>query len=167
MPRHIWTSLLTAWFGAIPALHPRRLPLPFTMPIVYTDAAPGDCSFVIASCKPRAFATSAPAPPWVRSQQSAELYAVFHTLRQLVLRSYTHACIVVDNAASYYTVLSGRVSCACPERLRIVRRINRLCIQSHFQFQLALVRSENNAADHFSRISSLGAAAAASTADKI
>ena len=147
LPRRLWISLLNAWIGSVPSLHRRSLPPPCTMPIVYADAAPGDSSFVVASCKPRAFATSAPAPPRVRSRQSAELYAVFHTIRQLVLRSFTHACIVVDNAASYYTVLSGRVASACFDRIRILRRTNRLCTAARFQFQLALVRSEHNAAD--------------------
>ena len=147
LPRRLWISLLNAWIGSVPSLHRRSLPPPCTMPIVYADAAPGDSSFVVASCKPRAFATSAPAPPRVRSRQSAELYAVFHTIRQLVLRSFTHACIVVDNAASYYTVLSGRVASACFDRIRICGRINRRCTAARFQFQLALVRSEHNAAD--------------------
>ena len=70
LPRNLWISLLNAWFGAAASLHRRPLPPPFTMPIVYTDAAPGTSSFVVASCKPRAFATSAPTPAWVRSQRS-------------------------------------------------------------------------------------------------
>ena len=167
LPPQIWILLVNAWFGAIPGLRWQLLPPPFSMPVVYTDAAPaGDSHFVVASCKPRVFATSAPAPRWVRSQQSAELYAIFHTLCQLLLRSYTHACIIVDNVASYYTVLSGRVSCGCFDLIRIIRRINRICAAATFQFQLALVRSKHNAADPFSRISEFGTVAAVTASCK-
>ena len=115
------------------------------MQIVNTDAAPVDSFFVVASCKLQAFAT-APNPRWVRSQQSVELYAVFHTLLQLILRS----CIVVDSAA-YQTVVSDRVSSLYFDRIRIMRGINRLCTDANFQFRMALVPSKLNAADPFIR----------------
>ena len=107
----------------------------------FLQERPRDGYFAVAAYKRGSFATFARAPPWVTSQQSAELYAVFHTIRQLILRSSTHACLAVDNSAAYYSVLSGRVSGRCPERVRILRRINRLCLEGPFQLQLVLVPS--------------------------
>ena len=100
------------------------------MPIVYTDAAPVDSSFAVASCKHLAFKTSAPTPIWVRFQQSAELYAILHALRQLILRSYTHACLIVDNAAAYHSVVSGRVSSSCFDRFDRSPLLTNLLLQS-------------------------------------
>lgn len=156
-PRNLWRSLVTAWFGTTSALHQRPLPPLLTMSITYCDAAPGPIfSYMVAAYKRNTFAAAAIAPSWVRYQQSAELYAVFHTIRQLILRKSTHACIAVDNAASYFTISTGRISLRCHDHIRILRRINRLCLESKFQFELILVHSEANAADPFSRFLNVG-----------
>jgi hypothetical protein len=123
------------------------------MPIVFCDAAPAhDHTFLVAAHKPRTFATCVRAPSSVPSVQDAELYGIFHTLRQMILRKHTHVCIVTDNAAAYFTVVTGRCSAQHRTRLVLLRRINRLCVRSGVQLQLALCRSAHNPADQFSRI---------------
>ena len=57
--------------------------------------------YQVASVKPRAFATATSAPAWVRDQQTAELYSVFHALRQGFLRGIPHICIVTDNVGTF------------------------------------------------------------------
>ena len=119
------------------------------MPQVFSDAAPFHSSFVVACSRSLCFATCSPTPSWVRSIQDAELYGIFHTLRQCSLQKLSHVCPLTDNMGVYYTVSSGRVSSACPAR--ILRRIFRVCLQFQLCFQIAWVPSARNAADFFSR----------------
>ena len=132
-----------------PPVSPRSLPPPFSMPQVFSDAAPFHSSFVVACSRSLCFATCSPTPSWVRSIQDAELYGIFHTLRQCSLQKLSHVCPLTDNMGVYYTVSSGRVSSACPAR--ILRRIFRVCLQFQLCFQIAWVPSARNAADFFSR----------------
>ena len=81
------------------------------MPLIYCDAAPlPQGGFSVACYKRDAFATVARYPRWIASQQAAELYAVFNSLRQAALRKFSHVCFIVANAAAFYTVRDGRVS---------------------------------------------------------
>ena len=106
---------------------------------------------VFFGCKlqARSFATSAPAPRWVTTQQDAEMYGVFHVLRQTVLRKFLHVCEATDNAGVFYSVSRGRCSGQKRTRVRLLRKINRLCFLHNVQLQIA--RSEDNPADKYSR----------------
>ena len=106
---------------------------------------------VFFGCKlqARSFATSAPAPRWVTTQQDAEMYGVFHVLRQTVLRKFLHVCEATDNAGVFYSVSRGRCSGQKRTHVRLLRKINRLCFLHNVQLQIA--RSEDNPADKYSR----------------
>ena len=149
LPARTLSFLLTAFLLTLPPVSPRSLPPPFSMPQVFSDAAPFHSSFVVACSRSLCFATCSPTPSWVRSIQDAELYGIFHTLRQCSLQKLSHVCPLTDNMGVYYTVSSGRVSSACPAR--ILRRIFRVCLQFQLCFQIAWVPSARNAADFFSR----------------
>jgi hypothetical protein len=125
------------------------------MPIMFCDAAPTSSGFVAACVRPFSFALAVPTPDWVASQQTAELYSVFCCLRQAVVSGLSHVCVVVDNEAAYHSVLSGRVSGRVWARVRLLRRINRLCLIHNLQVQLALTPSASNPADPFSRYHTL------------
>ena len=151
LPRRIWTSLLISCLTALRPLHCRPSPPPLCMPLMYCDAAPSPQGFVAACLRPFSFALAVATPPWVESQQTAELYCLFSCLRQAAVSGLSHVCVVVDNEAAYHTVLSGRVSGRPWARVRLLRRINRLCLVHKLQVQLALTYSASNPADPFSR----------------
>ena len=154
LPRNIWRALATACLTSLLPLSRRPIPPPTCMPLVYCDAALTPSGRYAASCfKQSSFATHVTAPAWVTNQQTAELYAVFHSSRQLLLRNLTHACLVVDNSSAYVTTLFGKCSPFHWARLRVLRRTNRVCVESQLQIQLALTPSLHNAADPFSRFS--------------
>ena len=151
LPRNIWRSLLVACLSAAIPLRRRALPPPLCMPLIYCDAAASPHGYVVAAHRPKSFASACFAPRWISSQQGAELYAVFHCLRQAGLRRISHVCVVTDNEAAFHTVNCGRVSARHWERVRVLRRIHRICLQGDMQMQLALTPSELNSADPFSR----------------
>ena len=123
------------------------------MPVIFPDAAPtlGGKSYRVASLRYDQYATAVLAPEWVTDQQTAELYAVFHGLRQAVIRKLSYICVATDNSSAYFTMLSCRISARNYARLRIMRRINRLIYQSHCHLQLMWIPSGANLADSFSR----------------
>ena len=63
----------------------------------------------------------------------------------------SHVCVVGDNEAAFYTVMSGKVSGRVWARVRLLRWINRLCISHNLEVQLALTYSGYNPVDPFSR----------------
>ena len=118
---------------------------------ILTSASQGIDLQTIAVVHPENFTSILCAPSWVRSLQSAEPYSVFHALRLMRARRFSCACIITDNSAAYFTLVSGRIHASPPDRLRIFRRITRVCIHSHFQLQVALIPSKENLADPFTR----------------
>ena len=151
LPRNVWCSLLVACLGAALPLKGRPLPPPLCMPLMFCDAAPSSEGFLAACIRPCSFAVAVPTPPWIQSQQAAELYAVFSCIRQAAIHRLSHVCVVVDNEAAYHTVKSGKASGRHWERVRLLRRINRMCVTHHIHVELALTPSASNAADVFSR----------------
>jgi hypothetical protein len=119
LPRAIWRSLLHALLMCMTPVRGRPLPPPLTMPLIFCDAAPFGSSFLVGVCKLGSFASVAQTPAWVRSMQQAEMYALFHTLRQIVHHRLSMACVVTDNAGTFYTVATGRCSAYCRTRLRL------------------------------------------------
>ena len=99
--------------------------------------------------------TSCLAPSWVTSQNQAELYSIFHCIRQAALHSHTHLCLITDSTAAYYATSSGRASLQHPAFLRILRRFWRVVNQFSLKIALALTPSCSNAADAVSRIHQL------------
>ena len=162
LPFPILYSLVCASITTLLPTKPRQLLPPLTMSPIFTDAAlvpPTSPSttppaYKVASVAPCAhYATATTTPSWVKNQQSAELYRVFHGLRQAVQHNIAHLCITTDNVGTYYTLLHGKISAKQPARLRILRRINRLVAQSHCNLQVMWVPSTVNSADAFSRTS--------------
>lgn len=95
LPKNIWYSLLQAALATATPLHRRPLAPPLAMPLVFCDAAPAsDGCFLVAAHKPRIFATCVCAPRLAHSVQDAELYGIFHTLRQMIMRRHTHTCVL-------------------------------------------------------------------------
>lgn len=123
---------------------PRLTPLVFRGPLSSTT--------LLFACVARiSFVASARAPCWVNSQQSAQLCALFHALRQAALRRYSHLSPVTDKSSAFFTALHGHCSSSHGAHVCKLRRMN--CLYSTFssQFQLALIPSERNPAGPFSR----------------
>ena len=147
-----WRFLFTAFIYALLPAIPHPIPPPCTMTPFFVDAAPcGTGGFVVSMFRPRRCATSVSTPCWVSSQQDAELYSLFHAVRQASLRKLSFICLFCDNMSAFYSVFSGRVSCAHPVRARLLRRIYRICIKENLHIQLVHVPSSFNPADPFSR----------------
>ena len=116
---------------------------------IFVDAAPQPqhylspptTLFKVASIKPHSYATAATAPTWIKDQQTAELYSVFHGLRQGLIRGIIHICIITDNMGTYHTLSSGKISA----------RITRLIYQYRANAQVMWVPTADNLADAFSR----------------
>ena len=152
LPWNVRRSLLFACLYVLRPLHRNPFPSPVCIPMLFCDAAPVSPSqYRVTWFTRNSFATSARAPAWVKSKQTAELYAIFHSLRQASLRHFSHICLVTDNSAAYFTALHGRCTSTHWPRVRILRRINRVCLESNIQLQLAVTLSEHNPADTFSR----------------
>ena len=107
---------------------------------IFVDAAPQPqhylspptILFKVASIKPHSYAQT-----WIKDQQTAELYSVFHSLRQGFIRGIIHICIITDNMGTYHTLSSGKISA----------RITRLIYQYRANTQVMWVPT----ADTFSR----------------
>ena len=122
------------------------------MPPIFVDAAPtAHHTFIISTYRPHSHATSITAPGWIYSQQDAELYAVFHAIRQASLRHMSYLCIMTDNFSVFHTITSCRVSCTASSRARILRQILRTCLASGIRLQTVRIPSQLNPADAFSR----------------
>ena len=87
MPIRTWTFLMTAFLHLYFPVVPRISPPPCTMLPIFVDAA---CyynkSFLVSSYRTLDYATTVETPPWICNIQDAELYAIFHGLRQSCLR---------------------------------------------------------------------------------
>ena len=78
MFRHLHACLLTL----TPAF-PLHLPQPFTLALHFVDAAQiTSTTFRVGVINITSFATSTPVPLYIRSINAAELYALYHALRQ-------------------------------------------------------------------------------------
>ena len=151
LPLRPWLFLFTAFVLSHLPSTARALPPPCTMAPIFVDAAPFQSSFIVSMLRPHSFATTVVAPPWVSSQQDAEMYAIFHALRQASLLRLAHVCLYTDNMSVFYTLSSLRVSSFTPARARILRRIVRICLSSGIRFQMTRIPSRLNPADAFSR----------------
>lgn len=152
LPLRTWSFLFTAFLFALLPATPHPTPPPCTMVPFFVDAAPNTGGgFTVSMFRPRSYATSISTPNWLSSQQDAELYSIFHALRQASLRKLPYVCIFCDNLAAFYSLLNGRVSCSHPVRARILRRIYRMCLSDCIHFQLVHIPSAFNPADPFSR----------------
>ena len=85
LPMSMFRSLLTACFSSSASLTCRPSPPACCMPVMFCDAAPFSGGYI--------------APLWVESQQTAELYASFCSIRQAALRGLSHVCVVGDTCA--------------------------------------------------------------------
>ena len=151
IPLRTLAFLVTAFLYTLIPPRPRRSLLPCVTPPLYVDAAPYKQTFLVSAYKHRSFSTTIQTPNWITTQQEAELYAIFHGLRQALLQNYSSIAIFTDNSSAYYTILHGRVSSSHPIRARILRRIYRLCLRYSLTLQLVWIPSKLNPADIFSR----------------
>ena len=154
-PIQLWQPLLQACIIVIFPASLKAPPPPLTLPPFFVDAAPQPPRFRVGSNHTSRTLTSCLAPPWVISQNQAELYSVFHCIRQAALLSHTHLCIITDSTAAFYALASGRASTSHPVFLRLLRRIWRIVNQFSLKISVALTPSCSNAADAVSRIHQL------------
>ena len=152
---HIWQPLLQSFFLVQLPATTKAPPPPLTFPPVFVDAAPDPPFYRVGTNHNARILTAVRTPFWVRSQNQAELYGLFHCIRQAGLRKLTPLCLVTDSSASYFATLSGRSSAHHTVFLRLLRRIWRTMHQFRIHLSLALTPSENNAADAVSRLHQL------------
>ena len=124
--------------------------MPVMGPRCWTDAAKGlgaywvglwgDTGVKIVRC-----------PPWVGTQQAAELFAVEVALRQAAALGLPHIQIVGDNMAAAWSSAKGPATASKKAQNRILRRLQHLLRWTGTQAHVLWVRSEDNPADAPSR----------------
>jgi len=89
--------------------------------------------FLAACICPFSYVLAVPTAPWVESQQTAELHGVFCSLRKAAISGRSHVCVVIVNTAEYHTVQTRKAFGRVWARVRMLCRINRLCLSHSLQ----------------------------------
>ena len=92
-----------------------------------------------------------PCPPWVASQQAAELFAAYRALTLIAFRHSPPCHLYLDNHAAIFSLLRGRARTTLLPQNRILRRISHLLHWSCVAVDLHFVPSRLNPADPPSR----------------
>jgi len=153
IPFNVWKSLL---FGVLTCTLSARAhkPLPSPLlPVLFTDAAPTSTAAYCVAAYSSSFATSAPTPSWITTLNQAELYGVFHSLRQAALRRLTMLNLTTDSTYVFFTLTRWQCPSQNPTCTRILRRIWRLALFYQLNFTVSLVPSGHNDADILTRSS--------------
>ena len=152
-PLCMWSSLIQATLLCIRPAVPRPQPPPLTFAPIFVDAAAQTATrFRVGAVRPTHYMTSATAPTWIANQQTAEMYGLFHAVRQAALRRTSHLCLITDNAGAYFILTRGRTAADHPAQLRLLRRIWRLSYEHSIHLAVALTTSARNPADFPSRL---------------
>ena len=119
-PLCMWSSLIQATLLCIRPAVPRPQPPPLTFAPIFVDAAAQNATrFRVGAVRPTHYMTSATAPAWIANQQTAEMYGLFHAVRQAALRPTSHLCLITDNAVRILFLrgaapqLTIQHNCAC------------------------------------------------------
>ena len=148
------SAALEALAMAFPAWLPDSLatmPLP-TAPRFFADAAQAPWGQYYAGVwEHRMGIRFFPCPPWVQTQQAAELFAAYKALSLAAFRYNLSFHLFLDNHAVIYSLLRGKArSCLLPQN-RLLRRICHLLHWSGLTAALHYVPSSQNPADPPSR----------------
>ena len=85
-----------------------------------------------------------PCPPWVLSQQAAELFAAYRALTLAAFRRASPCHLYLDNHAAIYSLLRGRAHSSLLPQNRILRRVSHLLHWSRLSVSLQFVPSHLN-----------------------
>ena len=92
-----------------------------------------------------------PCPPWVLTQQAAELFAAYRALTLAAFRNCTSLHLFLDNHAAIHSLLRGRARSPLIPQNRVLRRISHLLHWSGLTAAVHYVPSQLNPADPLSR----------------
>ena len=135
-------------------LTPWTAPAPVTGPAEqwFVDAAFDAGHWTAALWAPDRGARIWKLPPYVRTQQGAELAAIEAAVRLAAYERLSHVRLVADNMAAIWATKRTKASMANPERARHLRRIQHLLRWSHLRVHMYWVASRFNPADSPSRM---------------
>ena len=92
-----------------------------------------------------------PCPPWILTQQAAELYAAYRALSLAAFRCHRSLHLFLDNHAAIHSLLRGRGRSPLIPQNHTLRRISHLLYWSGLTAALHYVPSPLNPADPLSR----------------
>ena len=92
-----------------------------------------------------------PCPPWVLTQQAAELFAAYRALTLAAFRHRSSFHLLLDNHAAIHSLLRGRARSPLIPQNRILRRISHVLHWSGLTAAVHYVPSQLNPADPLSR----------------
>ena len=90
-------------------------------------------------------------PPWVSTQQGAELAAIKMAAKTAAYEGLTSLHLVADNMSAIWSTIRNKGSAASPARAKHVRRIAHTLRWSHLRMRLSWIASRFNPADCPSR----------------
>ena len=120
-------------------------------PLWFTDASFDGTHFWCSLWHPSLGFRISRAPPWVLSQQSAELFAVVQAARVAVFRGLSSVSIATDNSAALYCALACKASPSATAHNRLLRQLQHLLRWSSLHLSLHWIRGSLNPADPSSR----------------
>ena len=90
-------------------------------------------------------------PPWVKTQQGAELAAIQMAAKTAAYEGLTNLHLVADNMSAIWSTIRSKGSTGSPDRARHLRRIAHTLRWSHLRMRLSWIASRFNPADCPSR----------------
>ena len=72
-------------------------------------------------------------PPWVQTQQAAELAGVIHAIKVAAYQGHTTLNLVIDNQAAIASVITGKATYRCPAQQRLLRELHHVLRWSGLQ----------------------------------
>ena len=122
----------------------------------YVDAAKQFQSFYVGVWGRAMGPKSSKCPPWVKTQQAAELFAIECGLRMAANQGRRCITVVTDNLAAAHSAVKGKASIALRAQNRILRRMQHILRWSGMQVFVEWVPSHLNPADPPSRWAECG-----------
>jgi hypothetical protein len=109
------------------AFHPwSARPSPPCPDMWFVDAAKQFHSFYVGLWAPPHKLRIVTCPPWIRSQQAAELFAVEFAIRVAAYEGRPHLSLATDNQAALFSTLHTKASIHLQAQNRILRRMQHL-----------------------------------------
>jgi hypothetical protein len=130
------------WFGQ---------PCPGSSETWYVDAARQFHSFYVGLWAPPGKLRITQCPPWVKSQQAAELFAVEFAIRVAAYEGKRALSVATDNMAAVFSTLHTKASTKLHAQNRILRRMQHLMRWACLHVSISWVPSDANPADPLSR----------------
>ena len=132
----------------VPWTAPRAVP---SGPTWFVDAAGTHSAYWSGIWSPYLRPKTVHHPPWVHTQQAAELAGVIHAIKIAAYQGHTTLILIIDNQAAIASVISRKATYKCQAQQRLLRQLHHVLRWSGLQVACYWVPSALNPADPPSR----------------